>query len=306
MKGLRPDLFAGIVPFVRVAEEKSFARAAASLGLTTAAVSKAVRKLEDDMGAIAAVEEVMAAAMATGAPLHVVHVPSMALGQTEKALDLIYRAQKRGFDITCDFYPYTAFGTGIASEVFSGDWEKKFGMTYKDLEWAKTHERLTPETFAKYRAEGGFVIAHCIPEAAVRAAAAHPASVVGSDGHLDEDGTGHPRSSGTFARVLGHYCRDQKVLSLRDALGKMTYRTAKRFEKRCPDFKRKGRVQVGCDADLVAFDLATVSDIATFDQPGLHSVGFHHVLVHGRFAIQDGQLDKNGRFGKPLRAPVTR
>lgn len=262
--------------------------------------------LEEDTGVIAAIQEVMAVSMATGAPLHICHVPSMALRNTGRALELIDRAQKRGFDITCDFYPYTAFGTGIGSEVFAGDWQKKFGMTYGDLEWAKTHERLTPESFEKYRAQGGFVIAHGIPESAVGIAASHPIAMVGSDGRIDEEGVGHPRSAGTFARVIGRYCRDQKKLTLMQALEKMTVRTAKRFERRCADFKRKGRIQIGADADVVAFDFQRIADRATFDKPAETSVGVQYVWVHGNLAVSEGKLTGGAPSGRAMRGSIAR
>lgn len=256
----------------------------------------------DNESAVVGIQEVMAASAASGAPLHVVHVPSMGLGRTLEALKLIERAQANGFDVTCDFYPYTAFGTGIASEVFAEGWEERYGITHKDLEWAKTHERLTPETFAKYQEEGGMVIAHAIPESAVVAAVKSPATMVGSDGGL-KDGVGHPRSTGSFARVLGRYVREQALIPLPLAIEKMTLRAAKRMERRCPDFTRKGRVQKGADADLVVFDPVTVADRATFDKPAVPSVGFPWVLVGGQVAVRSGELVENARPGRPLRAP---
>ncbi len=257
--------------------------------------------LQEEESNLTAIQEVLANSVATGAPIHIVHVPSMALSNTPFALKLIELAQARGVDITCDFYPYTAFGTGIASEVFSEGWQKKFGITFSDLEWPSTHERLTAETFAKYRESGGGVIAHAIPEAAVRAAAASTATVVGSDGSL-HNGVGHPRASGTFARVLGRYSREEGLLTLPHAIAKMTLRTARRFEHRCPGFKKKGRVQVGADADLVVFDAATVLDRATFAEPGLTSIGFHWVLVNGELVVREGALVDDARPGRGLRA----
>jgi dihydroorotase len=259
--------------------------------------------LDDDFSALVGFQEVMATAMATGAPLHICHVPSMALSSTSQALEFIAKAQRRGFDVTCDFYPYTAFGTGIASEVFAGDWQKKFGITYGDVEWALTHERLTKESFDKYRAEGGFVIAHAIPEAAVRAAVSSPITMVGSDGRIRE-GAGHPRTSGTFCRVLGHYSRDSGLLTLNQAIEKMTLKTVKRFERRCPAFKKKGRVQVGCDADLTIFDPKTVIDRATFDKPAETSVGVQFVIVNGSIAVSEGKIVEGVKAGKGVRAAV--
>lgn len=249
-----------------------------------------------------AIQEVIANSVATGAPLHIVHVPSMALINTPRALRLIEAAQRRGVDVTCDFYPYTAFSTGINSEVFAEGWQEKFGIDYKDLEWAKTHERLTPESFARYRKEGGSVIAHAIPESAVQAAVISSATMVGSDGAL-ENGVGHPRAAGSFARVLGHYVREQGLLTLPQAIEKMTLRPARRFEKRCPDFKRKGRIRVGMDADIAIFDSAKVTDRATFEKPALTSEGFHHVLVGGEAVVRDGELVEEARPGRGVRAP---
>lgn len=256
----------------------------------------------EEQSVFTAIEEVVAVSAMTGAPLHIVHVPSMALGNTADALKLIKMAQDRGVNLTCDFYPYTAFGTGIASEVFADGWQKRFGIDYKDLEYAKTHERLTEATFEKYRKDGGMVIAHAIPEKAVQSAVVHPSAMVGSDGGL-HDGVGHPRSAGTFARVLGHYSRDLKLISLPEAIRKMTIMQAKRMEKRCPDFKQKGRVQVGADADLVVFDPKTIIDRATFDHPAMESWGMKHVLINGQTVLSNGVL-RETMAGRGLRAKV--
>lgn len=257
--------------------------------------------LLEEQSYLTAIQEVLADSVAAGAPVHVVHVPSMALADTPRALAFIASAQRRGIDVTCDFYPYTAFGTGIETEVFAEGWQTRFGIDYGDLEWAKTHERLTAETFAEHRKEGGLVIAHAIPEAAVRAAVASPATMVGSDGALEE-GVGHPRSSGTFARVLGNYVREERLLTLMQALEKMSLRQARRFERRCPEFRRKGRIRVGADADLAIFDAATVVDRATFERPAQTSVGFRHVLVGGVPVVADGRLVEDARPGRGLRA----
>lgn len=250
---------------------------------------------------LTAIYEVITASLVSGAPIHIVHVPSMALGGTARALQVIEEAQAKGFDVTCDFYPYTAFATGISSEVFDKGWQTKFGIDYKDLQWAKTNERLTPETFSKYRKEGGTVIAHAIPEAAVQAAVKSKATMVGSDGSLT-NGTGHPRASGSFCRVLGHYSRDLMLVPLSEAIAKMTIMPARRFEKRCPEFKRKGRLQVGADADISIFDPKTVLDRATFEKPNLTSVGIKWVLVGGKPAVEEGKLSEDSRLGQPLRA----
>ena len=250
---------------------------------------------------LTAIEELIAASVASGAPLHIVHVPSMALRNTDKALRLIEAVQKRGHDVTCDFYPYTAFSTSIDSEVFAPGWQEKFGISYGDLEWAATHERLTAETFAKYQKQGGSVIAHAIPEDAVRAAVKSPATMVGSDGGLS-NGIGHPRATGTFARVLGYYARQERLISMEQAVEKMTLLPARRMEKRVPAFRRKGRILMGCDADLAIFDPNKVADRATFDRPAETSVGMHWVLVGGTPVVAEGKLVEGPMPGQPIRA----
>lgn len=287
------------VPGTTRLETLEMFKAAAAYGASCHVHMRYGTYLEEE-SVFTAIEEVIALAVMTGAPLHIVHVPSMALGNTQDALKMIAMAQTKGVNLTSDFYPYTAFGTGIASEVFAEGWQKRFGIDYKDLEWAKTHERLTKETFEKYRKDGGMVIAHAIPEASVQAAVKSPATMVGSDGGLQK-GVGHPRSSGTFARVLGHYSRDLKLISLPEAIRKMTILPAKRMQARCPDFKRKGRIQTGSDADIVVFDPKTIIDKATFDRPALASVGMKYVLVNGTPVIDKGVI-REQMVGKGLRA----
>jgi N-acyl-D-aspartate/D-glutamate deacylase len=166
--------------------------------------------------AIEALQEVIANTAATGGALHVVHITSTCLRLTPTCLKMIEGARKRGLDITTEAYPYTATQTLIESAIYDEGWQERLGMTYKDLQWVATGERLTAESFARYRKEGGSVIGHSIPEEISRLAAAHPLVIVASDGMLT-NGKGHPRGAGSYARVLGRYVRQQKALSLMDA-----------------------------------------------------------------------------------------
>jgi N-acyl-D-amino-acid deacylase len=119
---------------------------------------------------------------------------------------------------------------------------------------------------------------------------AHPMGMICSDGSALAiegplaSGTPHPRSFGTFPRVLGHYCRDERVMTLETAVHKMTAMPARRLQ-----LVGRGLIATGAFADLVAFDPATVADTATFTKPHQYPVGIPHVVVNGTFVVRDGQ-----------------
>ena len=169
------------------------------------------------------------------------------------------------------------------------------------MQWAATGDRLTEESFGRYRAQGGLVVIHMIPESSVRAALVHPAVMVGSDGVPLTNGGGHPRGVGTYARVLGRYVREEKVLDLMTALGKISLMVARRLEPFVPAMRNKGRLQVGADADITVFNAARVSDRATYEKPAQYSEGIRHVIVGGTFVVRDEQLVPNVTPGRAVR-----
>jgi N-acyl-D-aspartate/D-glutamate deacylase len=260
--------------------------------------------LKEPNTGLAALEEVLAAAAATGAPLHVVHITSMGLKYTPQLIAMVQGAQEHGLDVTTECYPYTAGSTALQSAIFDPGWQENMDITYKDIQWAATGERLTAETFAKFRKEGGIVVIHSIPEEAARTAVANPIVMIASDGMPITGAKVHPRGQATFSRVLGHYVRDEKVLDLMTALRKMTLMPAQRLEKRAPAFKGKGRIRVGADADITVFDPARVIDKATFDEPLQYSEGIPFVLVNGVVVVKDSQLVDGVRPGRAARAPL--
>jgi N-acyl-D-amino-acid deacylase len=147
----------------------------------------------------------------------------------------------------------------------------------------------------------GYMILFQLDEADLRRALAHPHVMIGSDGSaLATEGplaTGkpHPRSYGTFPRVLGRYARDERVLSLESAVWKMTGLPAKRLALR-----DRGVLAPGAKADVVVFDAATVADRATYEDPHRYATGVGHVLVNGRVVIDDGE-HTGARPGRVLR-----
>jgi N-acyl-D-aspartate/D-glutamate deacylase len=254
---------------------------------------------------LAALEEVLAAAAATGAPLHVVHITSMGLKDTPELIAMVEGAHRRGLDVTMECYPYTAASTELESTIFDPGWQQSMAITYKDLQWAATGERLTAETFEKYRKQGGAVVIYSIPEDVAREAVANPNIMIASDGMQLTGAKVHPRGQGTFSRVLGHYVREEKALDLMTALRKMTLMPAQRLEKRAPAFKNKGRIRVGADADITVFDPDRVIDKATFEEPLQYSEGIEFVLVNGVSVLKDGQLVDGVFPGRAARAPIS-
>ena len=259
--------------------------------------------LKEPNSCITALEEVISASAITGAPLHVVHVTSLGFGYTPRILQMIKEARSRSIDVTVECYPYTATQTTIESAVYNEGWQEAFGISYSDLQWAETGERLTAESFAKYRKSGGMVIAHSIPEDVVKSTVADSIVIIASDGTLT-GGKGHPRGVSTFARVLGKYVREEKLISLSEGLGKITLMPAKRLEGIAPMMKNKGRICAGADADITIFDPETIIDQATYEEPAKFSKGISYVLVNGIIIVKDGQL-QDGKFpGKAVRGVI--
>jgi N-acyl-D-amino-acid deacylase len=134
------------------------------------------------------------------------------------------------------------------------------------------------------------VIQFQLDERDLRQALIHPRTMIGSDGSslapYGELGAGHhhPRSYGTFPRVLGLYVRDERLLSLPQAVHKMTALPARRL-----GLRDRGVIRVGARADIVVLDPRTVADVASYEEPHRYPVGVEHVLVNGRFVIRDGQ-----------------
>jgi N-acyl-D-aspartate/D-glutamate deacylase len=247
-------------------------------------------------GAIDSLQELLADALATNAPLHIVHITSMGIQQTPVLLRIIEGARQRGLDVTTEAYPYTAAETDLGSAAFEEGWQgRNGGISYGDLQWVTTGERLTAESFARYRKQGGYVIIHSIPEKIARLAVAHPLVMIASDGILEE-GKGHPRAAGTYARVLGRYVREQHALSLMDALRKMSLMPAQRL-----GIQSKGRLQVGADADITVLDPERVIDRATFENPAQYSEGIPYVLVGGVFVVRDGKFVEGVMPGRGVR-----
>jgi len=121
--------------------------------------------------------------------------------------------------------------------------------------------------------------------------------MIASDGLL-ANGLGHPRAAGTYARVLGHYSRDEKNCSIDGGDPQDDAATREASRSRFPADEAQRRVKVGADADLAIFNPTTVIDRATFDKPNVYSEGIPHVLVNGVFVVRDGKIVEDVKPGR--------
>ena len=165
----------------------------------------------------------------------------------------------------------------------------------------------TPETGAELVIEalergGASAIYHVLDEEDVHRIMRHPQTMIASDGRLTEPGEGHPhpRWYGTFPRVLGHYVREEGVLSLSEAVHKMTGLPAQRL-----GLEDRGRIAEGMTADLVVFDPEAVIDRATFEDPHQYPEGIEYVVVNGEIAVDEGRFTDE-RAGRVLRRGTAR
>jgi len=251
---------------------------------------------------VTGLKEALALAGETNAALHVVHINSAGIAETPAMLEMISDARAHGRDVTTEAYPYDAGMTEIQSATIQDMYRAASDDSLATLEWPRTGERLNRESYDRYSRTGGPVVVHTNTEQMVAAAITSPLTIIASDAYW-QNGTGHPRTTGTYARVLGRYVREAYALSLMDAIRKMTLLPAQRLEARVPAMKQKGRLSVGADADITIFDPRAVMDRSTYREPSLAPVGIQHVIVNGVSVVANGQAVENVTPGKAVRAP---
>lgn len=251
---------------------------------------------------VESVGEVIAAAAVTGAPLHIVHINSSCLRDAPECLRMVAGARGRGLDVTTEAYPYIAGMTQINSALFNPGWKEKFGMDYSDVMIPATGERLTKERFEELHAspQALLVVMFNNRQETIDQVIADPLTIIASDG-----APGHPRNAGTFGRAFAHYVRERRTLTLMDAMRKMSYMPAVRLERSTPEARKKGRVQVGADADLVILDPETFRDQSTFEKPAVPSIGVRYLLVNGILVIDGGAIVPGVAPGRALVSPPT-
>ena len=202
-----------------------------------AATTKALIHLHITPGS-AGLKEALSLAAETNAPLQVAHINSSSLAETPAMLEMIRDARAHGQDVTTEAYPYAAGMTEIQSATIQDVYRNASDERLADLEWPRTGERLNRESFERYGRLGGPIVVHTNTEQMAAAAITSPLTMIASDGYW-QNGTGHPRTAGTFSKVLGRYVREARSLSLMEAIRKMTLMPAQRLEARVPAMRQR-------------------------------------------------------------------
>lgn len=318
---------AGYAPGYGQKEYFALAQLAADYGVATFTHVRYASNLEPQ-GSFEAIKELIANAALTGAHMHICHINSSSLQDIHATLDLVDRAQAEGINVTVEAYPYGAGNTVVGAAMFSGEgWRERMSSTAQNFQLGT--DRMTEEELEDYQANqpGTFITWHFLDEddpdalALLDASVTHPSVMIASDAvfwsYFDEENAiqnydgdawplpdnvfSHPRSSGAFAKILRSYVRERGLLSLEDAISKMSLMPAQTLEDFVPQMKTKGRIQVGMDADIVVFDPETVADLATYENANQAAIGVRAVLVNGAFVVDNGALVLEADAGVPIR-----
>ena len=219
-------------------------------------------------------------------------------GKVRETIAMMDARRAAGQDVTFDVYPYTAASTVLSAFAAAAE-----GLDF-DLVLLATvpgHEELEGKTLRESSdilgvpaeqaasrilrdSPGTTAIFFLMNEDDIRIVISQPECMIGSDGLPTPGGKPHPRLYGTFPRVIQRYVREEAVLSLEEAVRKMTSLPADRFK-----LAGRGRIAEGAFADLVVFDPAKIEDVATYDEPRQYPTGIEYVLVNGNIAAESGR-----------------
>ena len=303
-------------------------------------------------GLLEAIEEIIGIAEAAAIPLQISHLKTMHprnWGKRDRMFELIEAAQRRGVEVTCDRYPYTAANTGLAQVMprwaLEGSKDEQAARLADPTTRSRIREEILKETpsadrwdtimisevtLEKNRRYEGLRVSQAarlaraepvdflldmlreernnvdaiyfaMSEDNLREILRKPYVMIGSDagcrdhyGPLSK-GRPHPRGFGTFARVLGHFVRDEKLFDLPTAIRKMTWDPCRRL-----GLQDRGLLRPGFAADVVLFDPTRIKDTATYEEPIKYPEGVEMVLVNGVATVEGGQ-HTGARAGRMVR-----
>ena len=269
---------------------------------------------------------------ATGAHMHICHFNSSSKTDIARCAVLVAKAQAQGLPITLESYPYGTGSTVIAAAFFNDpDFEERGGTGYDAVQRVtdghRFHDR--EELLAAQEEDPStLVLWHVLDveknerhRELLDMAVLFPGSAIASDAMpwsmpdgstytgdawpLPAEATSHPRSAGCFTRFLRHWVRERQTVSLLDGIRKCTLIPAEILEPSTPAMLGKGRLAPDADADVVVFDLDTLTDRAEFSAMNRPAEGVRHLVVSGRPVITDGIMDLDARPGRPVRRPVS-
>ena len=301
----------------------ALAKVAASYGGLTAAHARCGWNSPE---AIDSVQEMIQLSRDSGIPHQYSHIGSMAgYGDVmDRCLEVLNSAQADGIRICSDIYPYDAWQTQLGSAILDEGFFRRYECKYGDLEVGsevvvdgkvamRTGERFTQELFERVRElvlegviEDPFIIGHIIRPDKVKLAMLNPYVMICSDGGVTQDSntgmlSAHPRTSGTYARFLGRYVREEGLMDLVSALFKCSTLPAKVL-----GLANKGKLAVGADADITVFNPDTIIDRATFGAGALKPPeGIDFVIVNGVITVHKGKVTPDVKAGNPIRRTWT-
>lgn len=269
---------------------------------------------------------------ATGAHMHICHFNSSSKTDIARCAVLVAKAQAQGLPITLESYPYGTGSTVIAAAFFNDpDFEERSGTGYDavqrvtdghrfhDREELLAAQKEDPSTLVLWhvldiekneRHRELLDMAVLFPGSAI-ASDAMPWSMpdgstyIGDAWPLPAEATSHPRSAGCFTRFLRHWVREREAVSLLEGIRKCTLIPANILGPSTPTMLGKGRLAPDADADMVVFDLETLTDRAEFSTMNRPAEGVRHLIVSGQPVITDGVMDVDARPGRPVRRPVS-
>jgi len=290
------------VPGTSTAEIMHLAALVAKYGLI---MPMHIRK--DSWDAFGALNEVIRVCEQTGVALQLSHLMYMVgMGMMGPALLVIDEARERGMDITADSGLYEAFPVCIGTSILDSDWQLEYNCDYQDILISSglyTGQRCTKELYQLLRED--------FPNTLVTVFACKPTEIIkalhkpyvyvstNAAAGSHQPGTGHPQDAGTFPRLLGRYVREQQVLSLMEAIAKITWLPAQRF-----GLHNKGWLGVGADADITIFDATTVIDRSDYLGNGVQDAppqGIEYVIVNGVPIVENGVIIDGRAPGKLIR-----
>ncbi len=289
----------------------------------------------DPNSSVTAMNEMLGYAAASGARAILCHIQLLGLSDPYLMLELIQGGRDSGLKLTTEVYPFGTSAPPIsaaymqwknADKRIGFEWDQvrtDAGYHFKDEADFRKMQKDSPLTFVQFE-----YIDETTPEglAAMRAAVTFPNTIPSADGTPiswpgkpknpetlgprsgvdvwpvpSKGAEGDPRTASTHSVILGKWVRERGALTLMQAISNSSYVPSRDLGEHIPQFKTKGRLQAGMDADITVFDAETVQANATWDKIVELNTGFHYTIVNGKFILKDGEINTKILPGRQIR-----